>query len=559
VDYRVPLYTEGRGKGMKFPPRSLIVEILSGKIKGKSSGIAELDEISEKIESKEKDMIGPQSMYLPWDLDGPKKVDAVMSDKTYPAALDIRALDRAEERLRSEIPSQSVNAISIDEAIRGFPSGADVDEDDLYDGMDTKTNSGFPDFLFGWFPTSSIKGERLKETEAVFERISSQVSEYSSSLNVKDATLATIVCMTFIRLVQRGPKPYDPKSKRLVIAPPKWNPILGKTFIYPLMQVYRELKSSIGNRIHVAWMQLADIDDDSQLLLRHAASKGLKVLSGDISGMDANMIPSIIERVSRIAADRVRGKRNLVENMGKILINHVALMTPMRFLQPRPSSMKSGFPETNFYDGDYLKLGLYYGEEIKYYKLDGHRVQGDDFNAVGQGVEPDAVSQALSHLGLDANPDKQFYEKDALMFLQRLHYLDRPGGIYSVFRALGHALSLERLEYKPEDWNSMAYVVRALSQINNCAFHWLLPELIDTIKEGDRFNLGSDFTNPDDVLTQAGLPGKDMVGKGNKDSWRGDKKQTSFSNWLPNGILRGESLPDAGPELFSRVYGRKPA
>jgi hypothetical protein len=556
-DFRVPIYTTGRGKDLKHPPREEILEILAGKMRGNSSGIAELDEIAEKREKEERDRVGPWSPNLPWEYDGPKKVDAIMTYKEIPSMMDSRAADRAEERARSDLRQGSVEPISYDEAIRGFPSG--VDDEEMYDGMDTKTNSGFPYFLSGWLPTDDMGRKRYQETKPVYEFILNQVKEYISSLNVKDVDLPEVVCMTFIRLVQRGPKPYDPKSKRIVIAPPKWQAIVSKTQVYPRMQVKKELKSSIGNYIHVAWRQLSDIDNDSQLLLRHADSKGLTVLSGDISGMDQAMVPELIERVGRINASYMRGTGDLTENLAKILVNHTSLMTPSRYITPTPSSMKSGFGETNEFDSDYLKLALYYGEEMGFYKIDGLRVQGDDFNIVGAGVEPDSVSEALEHFGLSASPEKQFHEKNALLYLQRLHYLNRPGGIYPVFRALGHAMSLERFDYKPDEWNSMAYVVRALSQINNCSFSWNLPALIDTIKEGDRFKLGSDFTNPDDVVREAGLPGADTVSKGTKDAWRGDKKETSFSNWLCNGILRGEELPQAGPELFYRVYGESPA
>lgn len=303
-----------------------------------------------------------------------------------------------------------------------------------------------------------------------------------------------------------------------------------------------------------AWFPLPIIDRNMQRMLHVAKENDRVVLSGDVSNFDATVPPDLLIRVGRVIAKWIRGREVLVNNLFEAMVANTWLITPVKLYPATMSSLKSGSGLTNL-TGSLVNLTiLRYGHECGLYKIVNLAVLGDDFVIDGPGVSPESVSTCFSHFGMEAHPDKQYFTADSLHYLQRLHWIGRPGGIASVFRTLGHALGLERVPPN-EDWNSYAYVVRALSQIQNCVFNPNFQPLIDTLREGDKYELGAIFADPDELVAHAGPVGKDILRTDSNRPWKVAGGDTSFKNWAVNGYLRGERLPPPGEALFHRVYG----
>jgi len=557
VDYRTPFYaTRGEG-GLIYPKRSEIVAILDSKIRDKTSGDSYLDEILLGVENEQKGDIGPISMYLPWSEDGPNKATKVYSDKSCQATFDTAAWERALDRLQSLVASQSQGVTSVEEAIGGISSGnVGDDEDDAPSGLDTTTNSGSPHFITPWRPTEDMKMDKAREVDAAYkwyvDRSKLLIQEMRSGKDPAGDQFA----IASQRLVQKGPKPYNEKSKRLVIAFPKDEAIIWKTFTPGIMDTLREVRALNGVEILCGWKDLENMDRQMQIFLTHADSKGRTVLSGDVSNFDATLPPSIIYDVGRIIATWVRGYTRLIQGLVYRMVYGTGLITPNKYYKPGPSSLKSGSGGTNLL-GSLINLAIqFYGEEIGTYKIDGVCVLGDDFILDGEGVSPEATSETFTHFGMESHPNKQFYQAKTLHYLQRLHYLGRPGGMSSVYRTLGHALGMERLDSKVGVWNRFAHILRALGQLQNCVFNPFFLELVATLKEGDKYELGASFANPMDLVSQAGPLGEQVLKEDMNAPWKTSGGNMSFKNWAVNGVLRGEELPPPGAMLIERVYGR---
>jgi hypothetical protein len=336
---------------------------------------------------------------------------------------------------------------------------------------------------------------------------------------------------------------------------PKEEALLCKIITVNLMKSLRGVR--LNNVLTMCgWYNLQTIDIQMQILLANADKAGRTVLSGDVSNFDASIPPELMIDLGAIIGRWVRGGEHLADNLVRALTYKTGLVTPDKFWPETMSSMKSGSGFTNLLDSLINLTILFYGEEMGYYKIQDACVLGDDFVIDGEGVNPESVTKAFSDFGMESHPDKQFYEEKALHYLQRLHYLGRPGGIASVMRTLGHALGFENMVYRPGDFNSYTFVVRALSQVQNCAFNPFLLPLLNTLKDGDKYKLGAEITNPKELLTMSGKAGEDILRINTTATWK--RSGVPFENWLVNGALRGEEPPQAGNALFRRVYGQDP-
>jgi hypothetical protein len=308
-------------------------------------------------------------------------------------------------------------------------------------------------------------------------------------------------------------------------------------------------------RAYVAWIDLPAIDEDMQLMLRIAEDAGRTVVSGDISGFDASIPPKLIERMGAVLGGWLFNAEYLGRGLCYSLAYKVKLITPDKIWEEQPSSMKSGSGLTNLVDSLILHTILVYGEKIGLYKLVNFAVQGDDFVVDGEGVTPETISKVFSHFGMSAHPDKQLYERRALSYLQRVHYLGYIGGISSVYRTLGSALSYERLRYRAGEWNGYTDVVRAISQLENCVFHPAFEDLVEFFRKADKFHLGADIS-PSRVIELSGDAGTDVIYRDTGASWKSSGDMDGFSQNAVNGVLRGELLPPLGSrERFLRAYG----
>jgi hypothetical protein len=284
VDLRPPFFK----KGKSLPSRSEIVKEFSPQF---NVDIPDLVDILREVEDSEKENIGPMSPFLPYEQDGPQKVQAVYSDKSTRGGFDARAWERACEWLDSQFHGSFYDLSSIDDAISGERAGQE--EEDLDTGMDTSTNSGDPYYLSGWKPTVGTDPKRLPETKAAFMYYRDRVATLTKELNDREASLPVMMAIMGQRLVQKNPEKAN-KRKRLIIAFPKWQAIIWKLITPQMMEGIRQWKSPGGVPFMVGWTNLTDIDINLQLMLRIAEQNGRTVLSGDVSNYDSSLQAEIL-------------------------------------------------------------------------------------------------------------------------------------------------------------------------------------------------------------------------------------------------------------------------
>lgn len=292
----------------------------------------------------------------------------------------------------------------------------------------------------------------------------------------------------------------------------------------------------------------------------YCSSHGLKCLSGDIAGFDVLVIPELWQYLVNGMASWFRSEERFFKALNRSVITHCRVLSPTGVMRSGPSSIKSGSGGTNFIDSQYNKLAIYYGEEIGLYKAESYAVQGDDFILAGVGVEPDAVAEAYSHLGLTVHPDKKNFAAGRSNFLQRLHIEGWKGGIASVYRVLASCLVYEKLVYSSNQWNPYLETIQLVSKLENAAFHPAFSAVVEYVASLDKYQLFRAATGRE-ILERAGHNAADLLARDSASSISTrtlDPGKDGFSMSATNGVLRGEKLPAVGSDArFQRVYGEK--
>jgi hypothetical protein len=359
------------------------------------------------------------------------------------------------------------------------------------------------------------------------------------------------------RLVSKGPDWTKPKKKRLVIACEKAEAIVARQATMSLQEELKTLKygdAKLGP--WVVWNDAPHVDLDIQRMLEDADRKGIAVVSGDWSGFDTTLPPWLFEYGAHILATWVEGGQWINAHI-ETLANSVRLLTPDRIYEPQPSSMKSGSGFTNMLGGILNLLILHYGEALQAYEIHGVTVQGDDFLCYGPGVTPEKIAEVASQFGMIANAGKELYVKGSCNYLQKLQIKGWYGGIFPAYRSLGSILSYERLSHSSKDWNAYSDIVRAIAQLENCAFHPCFEALVHYVASGDKFQLGKTMSATK-VLRKATNAGLEDARTMHKTVTGEHFDESDWAHNAVNGVLRGETLPPLGTiERFRRVYGKR--
>jgi len=548
VDVRTPFY--------QHQSRSQVVSALDNLVQS-NTALALRESISpgfqsawEESEEGQKANIGPQSPYLPWTLDGPTKVQAVMSDKPPLQSLNVSALEKALHDVVRLLPAGKIRHIPIDESVRGMGGNPKF-------ALDLTTNGGAPTWVSGW-GKALISGEsnsdRGQALQYYMSKAKAQLSDIQSSKSVINIHYDGTVSQ---RLTQKGPTPLRPKngklkSKRIVIMMPKEEAILGKTIMAPLQQALALVRNaSTGVRLIPAWASQPTLDKNMQIFLKHAHDNGRIVLSGDISSFDATLPPWFMWRVAQaMSAWFDHETANIFLSILKADVYGTGVIHPSGYIDPCPSSVKSGSIFTSLIGCIANFCIQRYGMHAGYYRIDQQCVMGDDFIIDGDGVVPEAISQAFADFGMECNPTKQFVVQDCLHFLQRLHVLGIPGGMASVYRVCGNILSLEDdTQMKAEERNKYSYVFQALARLENACYNPDFMSLVNLIAQGDALHLCSSM-NPDDIVRMSGDYAKRKMEEGKIKPWTSTGKGVPFRNWAVNRVLRGASLPPVGKARF---------
>lgn len=395
-----------------------------------------------------------------------------------------------------------------------------------------------------------------EESTFIMNEIIARTEEMLDSL--KRNVPVQFMVMVGQRTVSKGLEPLkSEKTKRLIMALEKPEAVLWKTFTPHLQNVMRDLKCESGLRTHVAWCDAPQIDIDMQKHLDWSISQGFNTVSGDVSNFDASVIPDIWLEMAKGMASWFKNPKFFYA-LNKSIVDNIKVLSPIGVTIAPKSSIKSGSGGTNFIDSQYNKLALYYGQEAGFFKAQSLSVQGDDFIVSGAGVEPESITEAYTHLGLEVHPDKQNYAKDRLNYLQRLHLHGNLGGIASTYRVLGSALVYEKLTYNSRDWNPAMEAIQILSKLENAAFHPAFEALVQMVQKWDKYHLLKDMT-PQQVIRKAGKFGADLIARDTAASISTRTAGATTDDFVvspANGVLRGEVLPPFGSKArFHRVYG----
>lgn len=510
-----------------------------------------------EVEADQAKNIGPQSMFLPWTLDGPDKLAAVMSDKKPTKDLNWAALEKACEWVAQWLPKGKIHATSIQETLTGMGGQAKF-------ALDTTTNSGYPSWVREWFTKTETKLTPARRATMEYV-LSGARALYETAFKTGDykSVVTDWIGTASQRTVSKGKDPLKPnkdgklKSKRIVIAMPKVETIAGKTIMAPLQEALARVRNPSSRvRIIPAWSSQPVLDKNIQTFLEYAAARGRVPLSGDISAFDATLPPFIMWMAAKTISTWL-DKPTAALFLGIMYsdIYRTSVICPSKIFEACPSSVKSGSIFTSLIGCVANALIQAYGMFAGYYRIEQMCVMGDDFILDGPGVEPESIERSFADMGMECNASKQMYEKDCVHFLQRLHCLGLPGGQGSIYRIGGGILSVEDdTQLRWDERNKFTYIFQALARLENAAFNPDYELLVQFVSQGDeRYHLGRSYT-PDQIARNAGSYAERKMMEGSLKPWKAVGSGVPFVQWSVNRVLRGEKLPPPGKARFAAVY-----
>lgn len=555
-DDRTPIF--------KNVPRSQVVKGAETIVQRHQSELAitpSFPDIWFEVEEGQKANIGPMSMFVPASDDCKEKIGAVMSDKPLTTKVKGLAYAAALADVRNLLKPSSIHAVPMSEAYLGVPG-------DPATALDPTTNSGWPYCMSNW--NASLESERLlgKGVQALRERQEMQrlINEKASALIKKakqgaryEDLVDVFVALSFQRTVQKGPDQLkSPKSKRYVLAMPKEEIVAGKTIQIPLQKALREVVNANGVFLFPAFHPADVLDTHMQAFLSTAEDEGRIPLSGDISGYDQSLPPQVMWDVAKAMStwmDKTTATLFLGIMYGDIY--KTTVLSPVGIFKEGPSSIKSGSIFTSIGGCIWNYFIQRYGHHAGYYKIVQQCCMGDDFIIDGYGVSPDSIAECFADFGMSAHPDKQFYERGAIHFLQKTHVYGIPGGQGSFYRILGNLMSVEDdTQMRWDERNRYAYILQALQRLNNAIFNPLAEQLIQYAKYGDREeHLGANL-DPDVIVKRGGSYVERKLQESTRQVWRQQQVGLVFRDWAVNRVLRGVKLPPPGVERWKMVYGK---
>lgn len=559
ADFRTPIYAN--------LPRDAIVRGLLNRVKRPNGSFLKIQSTIPsygrsfwEVEGDQKENIGPQSPFLPWSLDGPDKLKAVMSDKRPSSSINWDAFQAAWEDVAGLLPRGSVHRIAFSEAITGWGGNAKY-------ALDEHTNAGFPSWVKGWYhsPTSPKPASEAQElSQKLIISSASQLYNVAGRVsNWKQADRVQFIGTASQRVVQKGSDPFKRnssgklKSKRVVIAMPKVEAVAGKSISVPLQEALAKVRNpESGVRVIPAWSPMPVLDKNVQNFLAYADAHDRVPLSGDISNFDATLPPFVMWAVATAISESMdKETRNLFLMIMHGDVYGTGVLHPSGYMPATPSSVKSGSIFTSLVGCMANYFIQRYGSHAGYYRIAQQCVMGDDFILDGDGVNPESIARAFADFGMECNPSKQFIAPRMVHFLQRLHVLGYPGGEGSIFRILGSSLSLEDdTQIQKGEFTKYAFDFQALARLENANFNPYFTELVKYVSEGSSDRLGASLPAID-VQRKAGPYAQRRLAAARIKPWQSVGTGVPFEHWAVNRVLRGEILPPPGKDRFQAVYG----
>jgi hypothetical protein len=526
-----------------------------------------------ELQESQIEKFGSKSLTQPWPVWGPDKVKAVWRVgkpsaelkqvwEAYLAALDDVEHLIAPESLRPGTPSDY------------WPRDLrDVAEDRRL--INSDTNSCDPSYVHGWYhPNWAVTRPSRNQKEVQIQIVDETMAIYRKSRTVRDwrellpylhhlaaANIRTVAKGNDPKLVYKGKQCANP---RLTVAMDKKDTTLGKSFQSVILDALLEVRITVKGFEYSPFCANSTperIDVNMQHALELAEKEGLNVLSTDYSGFDAHLSDWLMWDVAqRMAKWFLPKDRNLFLAVIYSMIYQTAIITPDGIIPEGPSRMKSGTMFTNMLDSLCNYLTQRFGMHLGKWDILMQFVQGDDGLLLGPGCTPENFDFVSSLLGLEANAAKQYYKHGSLAFLQKMHVVHYPGGIYPIARAFNACLSLEddvkiELDRSEHDKFPWAVTYRTCARLDNAWADPNFKRVALIVAKDDKLHLGKDYP-AQYIARMAGSYAMKWAEEWKLKPWKAPGGVLTAWDKRPiNRVLRGDNPPPPGKKLFEWGYG----
>jgi hypothetical protein len=556
-----PIFGKRAGDGKLYLDRKALMGELYSCIKPSVN----LDVVHQLEEAQLKD-VASRSISRPW-AEVEDLAENVFHFVPMPSTLKPLAKEKATEALRSWFPVRQIPTKKIEDVYsKSTLSEAELQEfyaDNGYTPMDTTTSSGPQYYLPAWCPTDHLKEqdpELFRVVSKVHDDLLTKARDLRAQITTEgEKTNATLWSQLNKRVECKGEGDPKKKSLRLVQGVEKTEPLLAKTLTIGLMDYAKRIK--VGDSPRTAIRPFAGllgqgyVDANVKIMLETANAAGRTILAGDISGYDTSQSQELNLYLAEAFKDVFMdpSSSELYHYLQYVVHMRLGMVTPYKVYWPQPCTRASGSGFTLWGNTKLLMWALLYGHYADAYRLRSAMVLGDDFLADADGISPLTVSDVMSECGLDVSPQKQFFEKGFAEFLQRLYTPEHDGGIYSVTRCISRMASPETALSTAAREMRYISVIRALGQLRNIEFHPAFIDVVNFVKEHDKYNLHAEKTY-EEIVQSAGPKAEDVIReryKGRGHGLGGVPGAKSLANRVRMGDL---DIPDVKGR-FPLVYG----
>jgi hypothetical protein len=407
------------------------------------------------LELKERGKIGPFSIRSPYSERKEGVHDYFKTPKFNPDAKSARI---ATAKLQALLPPRRLRPISLEHSVLNAPKN---------------TNWGLPLLKKG-------------------SQYSSQYASLAATF-YKTSSLVEYPCVLGWRGQAKGLN--ETPKQRVVWMFPHTTTLIEGMYAKPLVETLTRVLPSL----FCAWISNEAVDEQITRILIRAKKDKRPVLSFDASAYDQSIsgeLTGIVFDAIRLWFDQSQSK------MIAVVEHHFStsgIVTPEGVIEGRQNCVPSGSGLTNLVDS-LVNYWLYTYVCDQLGSTEGVcSVQGDDgvWYIPGQ-WSAGGISQILERVGISANPEKQYIDDSAVMYLQRLFELqgDKSVGVRSIYRTLSSMISYERMK---SEWDKTYDSLRWITQLENCKHHPAFSKFVDFVQNGDKLRLG---IGPDGFLSK---------------------------------------------------------
>lgn len=528
-----------------------------------------------KVEEHQAEKISPRGCFPSADAKWLEDFfDKVWADKPMSKEVNTPAWYRVLHRLSALIPAHSLD-VNLHTMERMWAESEKEEGTSSESALNTDTNSCFPSYVKHWLKSRNDPDATQAQLQ-VSREIKGKVTFIFQKALVASSWRVLLPLLHFVATANQrtnvgsGPQTKDNTwhgkwmSKfRGVIAMPKEDTCLGKILYIVMLPAIRTIVNPNGCPVFLGLFHPAQIDKGCQLILETAEEKKLTSLSIDYSAFDSTLAPWLMWDVAQaVSVWMTKRMANLWLALVYAFIYQTTLISLLKVYPEKASSMKSGAWLTNMLDSLCNLAAQYYAEETSAFgKVYVNVVHGDDGIVLGERVTPETYEKPAEILGLSANKDKQYYERQALAFCQKVHFYRLPGGIYPLSRVTAAITTLEdddaRIETDRNVVGQFPYVLsfRTICRMETAAFNPNFRDYVIYVRDMDRIKLGVNIGLKKLAYFAGSYAVKYLKAVADK-PWKqmAMAEKGGFEALATSRVLSGEIPPRPGKELYNWVY-----